>query len=132
MRHRSVNKLFIIGVKYCPILLLISCSIKIYFSCVYYFEITIINIINLILNFILLGLVYVQGITLRFCYIHRSLCRLTFWGYLYYSAFLINTPLKIEALPIIYFYLILSIIIPIAYEVIRKYVSNFRYNRDSK
>lgn len=85
----SYRRLTILCIKYGPTLLAFSCAAKVWLICMAGgFDtaplIKAVSYINLITSLLILMLFYAAGEVFNFCWKHKSLCRLTFIGYVYF------------------------------------------------
>lgn len=69
--------------------------------------------LNCLLNLGYVGIFWVEGKTLGYCWKHQSLCKLSLWGLLFYFLILINDVSRdlLNSLAIIYFIAVLCILI---------------------
>lgn len=119
-KRKSLEKLIsLIGIKYYPSLAAISCSAKIWLLC--NSEATkdnflyAVNWINCVLSAITLYVVYCLGVTFGYCWKHRSLCRIAWWGYAWYAWFLIIKVSKEDVLNTATLYVTVVLIITVFY-----------------
>lgn len=78
-----------------------------------------VNWINLALSLVVLAAFYCLGKAFGYCWKHRSLCRITFWGLMFYAFFLIVRVPKDEVLPLTYMYVLIVIIFTLLYREIK-------------
>lgn len=93
MKSSIYKKLFLLGIKYGPSIMALTCCLKIHLlahdptlthQCEY-----VVHWINWVLNLFFLGMFYTAGKYFHYCWKHQSLCRITLAGYIYYPIFLI-------------------------------------------
>lgn len=114
---KFLKKSFLTCIKYGPPILAITCCIKLYLI-PFGHEIILLHIVNVILNLYLIFMFFIAGKYFRYCWKHRSLCRITLGGILYCTAFMIfDTPNK-EITPLVIFYIIFVLLTTISYRSI--------------
>lgn len=114
---KFLKKSFLACIKYGPPILAITCCIKLYLI-PFGHEIILLHIVNVLLNLYLIFMFFIAGKYFRYCWKHRSLCRITLGGILYCAAFMIfDTPNK-EITPLVIFYIIFVLLITISYRSI--------------
>ena len=106
-------------IKYAPTVLALTCSVKILLLTMSQAEKDVclyaVNYINLALNIAILLAVFILGRCFGYCWKHRSLCRVTFWGYLYYGYFLVARVPKEDVFGITIFYVVAVVIFTLLY-----------------
>lgn len=115
-----IKKVFLLCVKYGPSIMALTCCLKLFFDSKdlsgssIWEDMT--HIINLILDYFIIGMFYIAGKCFNFCWKHESLCRIAAWGYLYYTLFLsLNTKQEIMVI-LTSWYLIFTIVITLLYK----------------
>lgn len=118
MNALQYKKLILLAIKYGPSTLCLTGCTKIlllsYASTKNIQEI-IVNWINVGIDLVLLGFLYVAGRYFNYCWKHHSLCRLALWGYIYYMSFLaLNAPKELVR-PITIWYVIFTLVVTLSY-----------------
>lgn len=82
---RQYKHLTLLAVKYGPTLMALSCSIKCrLLGLPDTPERLVVNLINVVLDLALLGVFWIEGKAMGFCWKHEFICRLALYGYLYF------------------------------------------------
>lgn len=117
MKNKFLKKAFLTCIKYGPAIIAITCCIKLYLI-PFGHELALLHIVNIVLNVYLIFMFYIAGKYLKYCWRHRSLCRISLWGIVYCTAFIIFDTPNEAATPLIIYYIIFVLIILIGYRSI--------------
>lgn len=122
MDNQLLKKLYLIGIKYGPSIMALTCCLKLFCESIdgastsSYENIT--HSINIILNLFIIGMFYITGIYFHYCWKHQSLCRIATWGYVFYTFFIIFKPSQEITLVLTSWYLIFTFIVTLGYKKI--------------
>lgn len=122
MNDLTLKKLYLIGIKYGPSIMALTCCLKLFFEAIdgtstgMYEDIT--HGINIVLNFFVIGMFYITGKYFHYCWKHQSLCRIAIWGYVFYTFILIFKPQQEMTIILTTWYLIFTIITTLGYKKI--------------
>ena len=123
MKAEFDKTVLILGIKYAPSILAITCSAKILLLSLsthagspYLYGV---NWINWCLNVMALVVFYCMGEYFGFCWKHRSLCRIAGWGYAYYGSFLMFGVPPTTFRPVAVMYAVLVMVLTLIYKEIR-------------
>lgn len=120
-REKAIcRRITLIAIKYAPVVLSITTSLKIFLICLddefdTAYSISV-NWINLLLNVAILSVFYAMGRYFGYCWKHRSLCRTCMFGYAFYAMCMITRPPKTEALPLAVIYVIVVLTMACLYK----------------
>lgn len=123
MTNDTRKDILVLTIKYAPSVLALTCSAKIFFLTMNDTARSIwelgVNWVNWILNFAMLFAFYCMGKYFGFCWKHASLCRVAFWGYVYYAVFLLFG-IPIETLkPLSILYVVMVITLTLIYKEVK-------------
>lgn len=120
MQKESYRKMVLLGIKYAPTALALTCAVKICLLTQNDIEkngwLWAVNGINLIANMTALLFFYCCGKYFGYCWKHSSLCRLAMWGYIYYGAFALLKSEHDLIEPITVFYALMVIVLTLCYK----------------
>ena len=120
MDNQSLKTLYLLGIKYGPSIMALTCCLKLFCESIdgastsLYEDMT--HSINLILDFFIIGMFYITGRYFHYCWKHQSLCRIATWGYIFYTFFLIFKPSQEITLILTSWYLIFTFIVTLGYK----------------
>lgn len=120
MTKFALKKSYLLGIKYGPSIMALTCCLKLFFESVggittgIYEDI--IHYINVILCWFIIWLFYITGLYFNFCWKHQSLCRITAWGYLFYLMFLISKPSQLITIILTSWFLIFTLLVTLSYK----------------
>lgn len=120
MNQITLKKLYLLGIKYGPSIMAITCCFKLFFDSIEgvstgIYE-DIIHCINVLLDWFIIWLFYITGLYFNFCWKHQSLCKISAWGYLFYLIFLIVKPDQIITIILTSWFLIFTVIVTLSYK----------------
>lgn len=105
---RFHKKLSILGVKYAPSIMALSCCLKLMFLDLsnhsHTWQLLVVNLINLLLNVAITYWVFSLGRAFGFCWKHRVLCKAAYIGYFMFLMFVVLKVDKGVAFPIVLSY----------------------------
>lgn len=115
MTNDMRKSILVLGIKYAPSILALTCSAKIFFLSLNDTPRSVweagVNWINCILNIAALFVFYCMGKYFAFCWKHTSLCRVAMWGYIYYAVFLLfGIPMEtLKPLSLLYMIMVIAL-----------------------
>lgn len=128
MSHKVYyKKMSVLGIKYAPSIMALSCCLKLVFldlsDHTHTIPLLIVNLINTLLNAAITYWAYCLGKTFNLCWMHRLLCVSAYVGYFLFLILVMFNVAKNEALPVIVVYAFFIILMNIFFYIITKKLS---------